>query len=170
MLWQSFYHSFIFKKCIRYEHYLTGVLSTYASSPPESRNYQQKDGVLVAIATIFKILNDSKAHKALLEPLVIAHVLPEFKVCLSVYLCVCVCVCVSVCLFVCLCVCVCVCVCVYLFVCLPLCLSVYFTSCLCICFLLCSSTILFCRVSEWRTYLSLLISDPCLIFFFQLLL
>ena len=59
---------------------IVGVLSTYASSPPESRNYQQKDGVLVAIATIFKILHESKAHKDMLEPLVIAHVIPDFKV------------------------------------------------------------------------------------------
>ena len=106
---------------------MTGVLSTYASSPPESRNYQQKDGVLVAIATIFKILNDSKAHKALLEPLVIAHVLPEFKVCLSVYLCVFVCVsiCLSVCVFVCVCVCLSACLSVYLPVCLLHILLVY---------------------------------------------
>ena len=55
-------------------------LTEYASSPPESRDYQKKDSILVAIATCFKILHDSKAHKAMLEPLIITHILPEFKV------------------------------------------------------------------------------------------
>ena len=142
-------------------------MSTYASSPPESRNYQQKDGVLVAIATIFKILNESKAHKSLLEPLVIAHVLPEFKVCdLSVCVCrfvclpVCVCVCLSVCLCVCLSlclsvcpsICLCICVSVCVFVCVPVSslvnLSAYLPVGRCVRFFICSLITLFCRVSE----------------------
>ena len=55
-------------------------LTEYARSPPETRDYQKKDSILVAIATCFKILHDSKIHRAMLEPLIITHILPEFKV------------------------------------------------------------------------------------------
>jgi hypothetical protein len=60
-------------------HPLDG-LTEYARSPPETRDYQKKDSILVAIATCFKILHDSKTHRAMLEPLIITHILPEFKV------------------------------------------------------------------------------------------
>jgi hypothetical protein len=52
-----------------------GVLLEYNNTAVESRNYQKKDGVLVAIATIFKILNESKTHKVNL-------------ICLYVYVCI----------------------------------------------------------------------------------
>mmetsp|Transcript_3899 Transcript_3899/g.4034 ORF Transcript_3899/g.4034 Transcript_3899/m.4034 type:complete len:868 (+) Transcript_3899:3-2606(+) len=59
--------------------FIEGVLLEYNNTSVESRNYQKKDGILVAIATIFKILNESKIHKGMLEPLIITHVIPEFK-------------------------------------------------------------------------------------------
>ena len=60
--------------------FLQGVLTEYNSTlPVESRNFQRKDGVLVALAVLFKILADSKAYRPMLEPLIVTHVIPEFQ-------------------------------------------------------------------------------------------
>ena len=64
----------------RFLPFLQNVLTEYANTLPiEARDCQRKDGVLVALAVLFKILAESKAYKAMLEPLTIAHVLPEFR-------------------------------------------------------------------------------------------
>ena len=56
------------------------MLTEYSNTlPVESRDFQRKDGVLVALAVLFKILADSKAYRPMLEPLIVAHVLPEFQ-------------------------------------------------------------------------------------------
>jgi importin-7 len=60
--------------------YLQGVLTEYNNTQPiEARDFQRKDGVLVSMAVLFKILADSKAYRPMLEPLIVTHVLPEFQ-------------------------------------------------------------------------------------------
>lgn len=59
--------------------FVQNVLSEYNSSPPEARNYIQKDGVLVMVAKIFKILSESKSYNSVVEPFILHHVLPEFQ-------------------------------------------------------------------------------------------
>mmetsp|Transcript_23745 Transcript_23745/g.34001 ORF Transcript_23745/g.34001 Transcript_23745/m.34001 type:complete len:1123 (-) Transcript_23745:74-3442(-) len=59
--------------------YLHGLLSEYSSSPVEMRDYKKKDGVLVTIAVIAKILLESNAYKNQLHPFLIYHVIPEFQ-------------------------------------------------------------------------------------------
>jgi len=59
--------------------YVQGVLVEYVQAPPEQRDYRRKDGALVAIAVLAKILKDSKTYESLLHPFLEAHVIPEFQ-------------------------------------------------------------------------------------------
>jgi hypothetical protein len=55
------------------------ILSTYNNSAPEVRDYRQKDGALVAIAGLSKIMKENSDYEQLLLPILINHILPEFK-------------------------------------------------------------------------------------------
>jgi hypothetical protein len=61
----TYIYIYVYIDIYKYIHTYTyiGVLLEYNNTSVESRNYQKKDGILVAIATIFKILNESKIHK-----------------------------------------------------------------------------------------------------------
>ena len=59
--------------------FLEKTLSLYTTTPEALRDYQKKDGVMVALATICKILKESKTYRHLLEPLIVTHIIPEFK-------------------------------------------------------------------------------------------
>lgn len=58
--------------------FLQNILEEYTSAPPQSKDYRKKDGALVAISSLFKIMLDSKQYKHLLIPLLANHIFPEF--------------------------------------------------------------------------------------------
>ena len=57
--------------------FLNSILHEYDSSPKSEATCIKKDGVLVAVATIQKILHDSSTYSSLIEPFLIHHVIPE---------------------------------------------------------------------------------------------
>ncbi|CAN0389463.1 unnamed protein product, partial [Discosporangium mesarthrocarpum] len=59
--------------------YLQQVLATYLASSPEKREFQKKDGALVALGSLATILIGSKKYSGSLEGLLVTHVLPEFQ-------------------------------------------------------------------------------------------
>lgn len=59
--------------------FLQSTLQEYDAAPTELKNYSKKDGVLVAISSITKILMGQKEYASTLEPFFTAHVVPEFK-------------------------------------------------------------------------------------------
>jgi hypothetical protein len=54
------------------------MLGIYASSAPDIKGFRQKDGAMVAVACVSKILLESKKHKGVVESFVNSQVLPEF--------------------------------------------------------------------------------------------
>lgn len=58
--------------------FLTEALNEYAAAPPAARDARKKDGALVCLCTLSDHLKKSKRYKAQLEPLLVAHVLPDF--------------------------------------------------------------------------------------------
>eukprot|EP01038_Epipyxis_sp_PR26KG_P009275 gene9275-12495_t len=59
--------------------FIQGVLQEYSLSPIETRDYRKKDGILVTIAVLAKILKESPQYSPLLSPFLTAHVIPEFQ-------------------------------------------------------------------------------------------
>jgi len=59
--------------------FLQSILKEYLDTPMESRNFLKKDGALVSIATLSKIILDSKTYSNMLVPLLAIHILPEFE-------------------------------------------------------------------------------------------
>ena len=58
---------------------LQGIMDNFNNSPIDQRNYREMDGVLVAVATMAKIMNESKLYKSSLEPFVMNQLLPIFQ-------------------------------------------------------------------------------------------
>lgn len=59
--------------------FMNSVLHEYETSPKSEATCIKKDGVLVAVATIQKILHESSSYSALIEPFLVAHVIPELQ-------------------------------------------------------------------------------------------
>ncbi len=59
--------------------FINNILVEFNNTPAAQRDFRKKDGALVAIASLAKILGDSKVYKAHLHPFLNAHVLPEFQ-------------------------------------------------------------------------------------------
>jgi importin-7 len=58
---------------------LDGYMEKYANSPPDQRNYMQKDAALTMLGSLRKLLIDKPEYQAPLERTIMRHVLPEFK-------------------------------------------------------------------------------------------
>eukprot|EP01112_Ceratiomyxa_fruticulosa_P010852 TRINITY_DN2888_c0_g1_i1.p1 TRINITY_DN2888_c0_g1~~TRINITY_DN2888_c0_g1_i1.p1 ORF type:complete len:1156 (-),score=266.57 TRINITY_DN2888_c0_g1_i1:100-3441(-) len=58
---------------------VSNILVPYMSSPPEQRNYFQKDGALAAIGILAQFLKSVPDYKANLESMLIVHVFSEFS-------------------------------------------------------------------------------------------
>eukprot|EP01035_Chromulina_nebulosa_P019648 gene19648-25562_t len=59
--------------------FIQNGLSEYNNTEPDKRDYVKKDGILVLVSLIFKILSDSVTYNSLVEPFILHHVIPEFK-------------------------------------------------------------------------------------------
>lgn len=59
--------------------FLNSILHEYDTSPRDEASCIRKDGVLVAVATIQKILHDSSSYSSLIEPFLAHHVIPELQ-------------------------------------------------------------------------------------------
>eukprot|EP01039_Chlorochromonas_danica_P004922 gene4922-5403_t len=59
--------------------FLQSVLAEYDNAPPELKDYRKKDGCMVAMAALSKIMSDNKTYAPHLFPFLMTHVLPEFK-------------------------------------------------------------------------------------------
>jgi hypothetical protein len=57
-----------------------GVMTDYAACPPSSQDYVKKDGAMVALASISKILMEKKSFATQLEEFMINFIIPEFHV------------------------------------------------------------------------------------------
>ena len=58
---------------------LQSIMDTFNDTPIDQRDYRQMDGVLVAVATMAKIMHESKQYKASLEPFVKNQLFPIFQ-------------------------------------------------------------------------------------------
>ena len=54
-------------------------LNAYAAAPPAARDARRKDGVLMTLQVLAEVLKRQKKYAAQLEPLLVAHVFPEFS-------------------------------------------------------------------------------------------
>eukprot|EP00614_Pseudopedinella_elastica_P016143 CAMPEP_0172650106 /NCGR_PEP_ID=MMETSP1068-20121228/242126_1 /TAXON_ID=35684 /ORGANISM="Pseudopedinella elastica, Strain CCMP716" /LENGTH=1202 /DNA_ID=CAMNT_0013464469 /DNA_START=137 /DNA_END=3746 /DNA_ORIENTATION=+ len=59
--------------------FLTESLNEYAAAPPELKNARKKEGVMVALGCLAELLKKNQKYAAQLEPMLVAHVFPEFK-------------------------------------------------------------------------------------------
>jgi hypothetical protein len=59
--------------------FLQKVLMEYGAAAPEQKDYRQKDGILVTIASVASILRESKKYRSQLEVLLRQHIIPEFS-------------------------------------------------------------------------------------------
>ncbi|KAI9916555.1 hypothetical protein PsorP6_017026 [Peronosclerospora sorghi] len=59
--------------------FYNNILNTYITSPDDKKDYIQKDAALHALFSLDGVLTKSKAHKDQVEPMIISHILPEFK-------------------------------------------------------------------------------------------
>lgn len=60
-------------------HYIVSILMRYVQSPPEQRNYREKDGALQVIGHLSGPLLKRKEYAGSLEQMMVVHVLPEFQ-------------------------------------------------------------------------------------------
>ena len=59
--------------------YIQGVLDTYSEASPEDKNVCAKEGALVALAAVSKILKEKNPYKNQLEDLFVNYILPDFE-------------------------------------------------------------------------------------------
>lgn len=58
-------------------NFIGATLNKYTETPPDRRDYREKDGVMVVIGSLREILKHKK-YAYLLEPLIAQHLIPEF--------------------------------------------------------------------------------------------
>lgn len=60
-------------------NFCIATLTEYSNTAVVSRDHRKKDGVMVAVAAVAKIMSDSKKYAAQLLPFISVHIVPEFQ-------------------------------------------------------------------------------------------